>query len=117
MLDVCQSKTCYVAKLVCLWDDKQHRAHDILHIAVESPRGQSIGVYEPKGRIQTFVIQLDRHYVNVLGCLSALVPCPTTSHTNVLLVPHLVFVHPVTLHRQSLYWHDHNEETILVQRY
>lgn len=59
-----------VAKLGCLWDDKQHYAHYIFHIAkavayivwlnwcaMEPTRGQGIGVYELKGRIQMFLTQ------------------------------------------------------------
>ena len=43
--------------------------------------------------IQMFLIPLDRHYINVLGYLSALGTCPPLSHMNVLLVPHLVCLH------------------------
>ena len=45
--------------------------------AVESTRRQS--VYELKGRI-LFLIQLDRHYIKVLGYLSACVMCPTQTY-------------------------------------
>ena len=36
------------------------------------------------------LIELDRHYIKVLSYLSVSVTCPILSHTNVLLVPHLV---------------------------
>ena len=65
--------------------------------AVESTWGQSIGVYEPKARIQMFLIQLDRLYIKVLSYLPALVTCPTLSHKIILLVPHLVCLCLATL--------------------
>ena len=54
-------------------------AHHIFHIAkavacvLWNRRGDSIGVYESEGRRQMFLIQLDRHYIKVLGYRSALV--------------------------------------------
>ena len=54
---------------------------------------------EPKGRMQMFIFQLDRHYVKVLSYLSALVTCLTLSYTNLLLVLHMVCLRLVTLSR------------------
>lgn len=59
--------------------------------AVELTRGQRISVDKPKGRIQLFLIQLDRHSIKVLGYLSALVTCSTLFH----IVPHKLTTRPM----------------------
>ena len=37
----------------------------------------SIGAYEPSGRMQMIRMQLDKHFIKVLGYLSTMVTCPT----------------------------------------
>src|SRR4029434_566643 len=62
---------------------------------VEDPwtRGQSIGVYKPQGRIQMYLIQLVRQYINVLGYLSVLVTCPTQINYSSHIWPVCIWQH------------------------
>lgn len=62
-----------------------------------STREQSIEMLRAKGIEIEYFFKLDRHYIKILDDLSALVTCPTLSHTNILFVPHLVCWDLVTL--------------------
>ena len=54
--------------------------------------------YELMDVIEMFIFfKLDIHYIKMFDYLSALVMCPTLSHTNILFVPHLVCWDLVTL--------------------